>query len=82
MYLHMMVQVAKAKGYKPGFASARYKQRYGMWPPWEWSEWIKSSFASDPEWQANYAVHQKRKQKHEEEKMRKELAKIENPEEE
>ena len=82
MYLNMMVQVARTKGYKPGFASARYKQRYGAWPPWEWSEAIKYSFASDPEWQANYAAHVKLKQKIDAAKMAKELAKIEEPEKE
>jgi DNA repair protein RadD len=82
MYLHMMVQVARTKGYKPGFASARYKQRYGSWPPWEWSEAVKYSFASDPEWQANYAAHVKLKQKIDAMKMAKELAKIEEPEKE
>lgn len=81
MYLNMMVQVARAKGYKPGFASARYKQRYGAWPPWAWSEAIKASFASDPEWQANFATHAKLKEKIELAKMAKELAKIERPDE-
>jgi len=81
MYLHMMVQVARAKGYKPGFASARYKSRYGAWPPWEWSEAVKASFASDPEWQANYEAHQKFKQKVEASKIARELAKIEDPDE-
>lgn len=71
MYFNMMVQVARTKGYKPGFASARYKSRYGAWPPWEWSESIKASFASDPEWQANYEVHLKFKQA-------RELAKIDD----
>ena len=80
MYLHMMVQVARAKGYKPGFASARYKQRYGAWPPWEWSEYVKASFASDPEWQATHAEHLKLKQKIDAAKMARELAKIEEPE--
>jgi superfamily II DNA or RNA helicase len=82
MYFNMITGVAKAKGYKPGFAGARYKQRYGAWPPWEWSESIKASFASDPVWQANFAEHQSKKKKREEEKMAKELAKIEEPDNE
>jgi len=80
MYFNMIVQVARSKGYKAGFASARYKQRYGAWPPWEWSEYVKASFASDPEWQANFEVNQKRRAKVEAAKMAKELAKIEEPE--
>lgn len=77
MYFNMIVQVAKARGYKPGFASARYKSRYGHWPPWEWSEMVKSSFASDPVWQENLAANTARKKQRELEKMAKELAKIE-----
>ena len=79
MYFNMIVQVARAKGYKPGFAGARYKQRYGAWPPWEWSQSLSASFASDPEWQTNYAKHQVMKKRIEEAKMAKELAKIEKP---
>jgi hypothetical protein len=59
MYFNMMVQKARAKGYKPGFASAKYKGRYGAWPPWHWSEEIKASFASDPEWQKNFEAHER-----------------------
>ena len=59
MYFDTMVRKARAKGYKPGFASARYKERYGAWPPWGWSEEVKASFASDPQWQANMAAHAK-----------------------
>lgn len=79
MYFNMIVQVAKARGYKPGFASARYKSRYGHWPPWEWSEMVKSSFASDPVWQANLDANTSRKKQRELEKMARELAKIEEP---
>lgn len=82
MYFNMITGVAKARGYKPGFAGARYKQRYGAWPPWEWSEAIKASFASDPVWQANFAENQKKKLKRAEEQMAKELAKIEEPDDE
>lgn len=79
MYFNMIVQVAKARGYKPGFASARYKSRYGHWPPWEWSEMVKSSFASDPVWQENLAANTARKKQRDLKKMAKELAKIEEP---
>ena len=79
MYFQMMAQVARAKGYKPGFVGARYKSRYGVWPPWDWSESLKSSFASDPDWQFNLQANQERKRKFELAKMAKELAKIENP---
>jgi len=79
MFFDTMVRVARAKGYKPGFAGARYKERYGGWPPWDWSEAVKASFASDPEWQTNYEANSSRKRQREIEKMKKELAKIEEP---
>lgn len=81
MYFNMMVSKARQKGFKPGFASARYKERYGAWPPWEWSEEVKASFASDPEWQANLVERQKLREKIEVMKAAKERAKI-DPEEE
>lgn len=31
-----LLQLAKAKEYKPGFASHRYKSRFNAWPPREW----------------------------------------------
>lgn len=77
MYFNMMVQKARLKGYKPGFASAKYKGRYGAWPPWAWSEEVKSSFASDPEWQANFEAHLKLRAKIDAIKAARENAKIE-----
>jgi DNA repair protein RadD len=81
MYFNMIVQVAKQKGYKPGFAAARFKSRYGFWPPWEWSEYAKSTFISDPDWQANHTKRLQHKAMIDAQKMARELAKIEEPEE-
>jgi DNA repair protein RadD len=75
MYYDTIVKVARVKGYKPGFAAARYKDRYGAWPPWDWSEQTRSSFASDPVWQENYEKHLAFKKKVEANKLAKELAK-------
>jgi len=58
-----MVHVARRKGYKPGFASAKFKDHYGAWPPWAWSESVKASFASDPAWQMAYERNQTRKER-------------------
>jgi DNA repair protein RadD len=38
-------------GWKPGAAGARYKEKYGAWPPWSWSEKLQAEFAIDTEWQ-------------------------------
>jgi superfamily II DNA or RNA helicase len=80
MYFDTIVRVARLKGHKPGFAAVRFKERYGAWPPWEWSQEVKASFASDPEWQEAYAIKAKKKQERELEKMAREQAKIEDPE--
>lgn len=50
-YFNAMVHKAKERGFKPGYASALYKERYGEWPPWSWSDSVKADFASDPYWQ-------------------------------
>lgn len=77
LYFRMIVDIARTKGYKPGFASARYKQRYGTWPPYEWSAWVKDSFSRDPVWLAASAVQAEKKAKHAAKKQAKELEKIE-----
>lgn len=68
-FLDDMVKVARKRGFKPGFASAKFKEHYGHWPPWAWSEEIKASFASDSEWISNFESRDKRK-KNEEEKIK------------
>jgi DNA repair protein RadD len=67
-----MVQLARRKGYRPGFASAKFKDHYGAWPPWGWSEAIRASFASDPDWQAAFEANQTRKEKYAEQKKKEE----------
>ena len=42
---------ARARGFKPGFASAQWKEKYGAWPPWPWSQEAKLAFADDGDWQ-------------------------------
>jgi superfamily II DNA or RNA helicase len=51
-YFESMVTLARAKGYKPGFASAKFRENYGVWPPWAWSEELREAFVSDEFWQA------------------------------
>jgi len=61
-----MVQLARKRGNKTGFASVKYKEHYGTWPPWAWSNEVKASFESDAEWQANMAARLARKKAEEE----------------
>jgi DNA repair protein RadD len=53
---------ARARGFKPGYAGAKFKERYGHWPPWGWSEETKFQFANDPGWQAVLASRLARKE--------------------
>jgi DNA repair protein RadD len=68
------VVMAKSKGFKPGFASALYKERYGKWPPRHWSDQISSQFASDALWQSLLERRLERKAQREEQELREEQA--------
>lgn len=56
-----IVKTARKLGHKPGFAAAKFKDHYGTWPPWAWSEATRASFASDPDWQATLEAKRERK---------------------
>jgi len=51
-FYRTQVDTACYMGFKPGFASAKWKEKFGRWPPWSWSEETKRRFADDEEWQA------------------------------
>jgi DNA repair protein RadD len=51
-FFDRQVTLAKTKGFKPGYASALYKDRYGVWPPREWSDAVKKMLEADPIWKA------------------------------
>ena len=55
-----LVGEARKKGHKPGYAAAKFKDHYGKWPPWAWSEATMSSFASDQEWNMALEAKQER----------------------
>ncbi len=40
------IEEARRKGFKPGYASAKYKDKFGAWPPWSWSQGVQV----DEEW--------------------------------
>jgi DNA repair protein RadD len=46
-----MVALARSRGYKPGFAGAKFKEHYGSWPPRAWSDEVTGKFAGDLSWQ-------------------------------
>jgi DNA repair protein RadD len=56
-----MVLLARSRGYKPGFASAKYKEKYGTWPPESWGDGVKSIFIADLRWQDAVARRERAK---------------------
>jgi DNA repair protein RadD len=54
-YFDKMADQARERGFKPGFASAKYKEKYGEWPPWAWSQSVRDQFAQDEQWQEDLA---------------------------
>lgn len=61
-FFDKMVGIARARGFKPGFASAKFKERYGTWAPYAWSDPVKSGFLSDEFWQKNFQRREDNKQ--------------------
>lgn len=55
------VAIAKRRGFKPGFASFKFKEKYGSWPPWAWSQATKAAYAQDSIWQASVAKQAERR---------------------
>jgi DNA repair protein RadD len=50
-----LIQTASARGFRPGYASAKWKEKYGDWPPRSWGEEAKQMFARDTGWQFRQA---------------------------
>ena len=55
LFFAKMVQMAQSKGFSPGWASVKYKEHYGAWPPRPWSDAIKVDFSTNKLWQENQA---------------------------
>ncbi len=49
------VRLARTRGFKWGFASAKYKEKYKEWPPKWWSDQTKGDYERDLIWQTNLA---------------------------
>lgn len=64
------VEEARLKGFKPSFASVKYKEEYGEYPPWSWGQGAKEAYANDEMWKrrmANKEADRARWKKQEEE---------------
>ena len=53
---------AKTQGFRPGYASAIFKDRYGAWPPREWSDKVKAEYEIDAAWKAALERRLKKKE--------------------
>jgi DNA repair protein RadD len=58
-FFNRMLVKARSGGFKPGYASAKYKEEYDEWPPWAWSQEAKMEFAKDGAWRVRQANHEK-----------------------
>ena len=47
---------ARTLGFKPGYPSAKYKERYGEWPPSHWRDRAMQEFAADSRWQSRNKI--------------------------
>ena len=45
------VSLARARGFKPGFATFKYKEKYGNWAPYHWHQETMNVFHGDADWQ-------------------------------
>jgi DNA repair protein RadD len=60
-YFDSQVDIARKRGFKPGYASAKYKEKYGDWPSWAWSQSVKADHFKDEEWKARISKHEREK---------------------
>lgn len=62
LFFQKQMARAKSQGFKPGYASAQWKEKYGKWPPYEWSQHAKSAFEASQEWKDALAARLWRKE--------------------
>ena len=67
VFFDSMAALARSRGFKPGFAGAKWKDKYGVWPPWAWSTELKQEFSQDLQWQERLRAREEAKAKETEE---------------
>jgi hypothetical protein len=55
-FFDAMVARARAQGFKPGYAAAQYKTKYGAFPPPPWCHKVNVLFAKDESWQRAVSI--------------------------
>jgi DNA repair protein RadD len=48
---------AQRRGFKPGYPSAKVKEKFGEWPPWAWGQEVKQLYETDEDWQQRVIEH-------------------------
>lgn len=61
-FFDKQVELSKKRGFAPGYASAKFKEKFGNWPSWAWSQSVKADYARDPEWQARVGSRKKERE--------------------
>jgi DNA repair protein RadD len=56
------VTASRIKGFKVGYASAKFKEKYGVWPPKAWKSATETMFAGDLYWQEALDRHRREKE--------------------
>jgi superfamily II DNA or RNA helicase len=79
-FFNRQVLVAKTRGFKPGYASKLYRDKYGVWPPREWSDAVKVEFTGDAAWQLTMSKRLNRKAEREEREREEKAAMAAAPE--
>jgi superfamily II DNA or RNA helicase len=51
VFFEARIVEARTRGFKPGYASAKYKEKYEEWPPFLWGQEAKEMFSADGAWQ-------------------------------
>lgn len=49
-FFDAQVKRARSMGFKPGFASFKFKEKFLKWPPWAWGAEVKAALAMDAGW--------------------------------
>jgi DNA repair protein RadD len=49
-FFERKVNEARTKGYKPTWVSWKFKEQFGDWPPWSWTQQVKEACQADEQW--------------------------------
>ena len=53
---------AQRMGFNPRFPGARFREKYGAWPPWSWTKQVDEVYANDERWQEKFNARKRAKE--------------------